>query len=740
MAISRQTFHPGEIQMQQAILGVLTAAQHRAAVSPLIREHMPQQHSDFYGEAPFLIASSLDADGWPRASILQRRERRAPILRPLADGRAFVLEAGAVMAGDSFAANVAADGAPVGILGIELATRRRNRVNGHVIRVPLFAGPAAGADAGGTAAAMVVRVTHSFGNCPKYITARDLAERTADETEPFSKKYFTHPRNVDGADEGLSSFESIGFPGVLPPPSEGDDASEQFERQVRVLFGSATTLFIASGSKEIGVDVSHRGGPAGFVRVVETNAADSAAAAVGHDGDGAEATTHKAASGQLELRMPDYQVRLGPCARRARRPQIHTSISSSSSLILALRLHCIPSHPIASHRSVPLVWCTRSQGNNFMNTLGNIALEPRVSLLLIDFQSGAIAQLRGVARVEMASDPKLPGSLRVIAIRPIALELTRGALALTFGAPTASPFNPPSSADEGDQLELVSVRDENLSGSMRTLTFCIGRPITYRPGQHGSFLLQGEAVSATEGATTTAAPGGAAAAEIGALVPSSVGLTRAWTLSSSPSSKFGDTQFSITVKRKPGGRASQLLHGPPETLRALSFRLRGVDGEFTLPLDALPGKTLVLAAAGSGITPVISMLRAMALGAIAEEPPAQASAAQPMRAAVLYVVQSTKELPFAAELAALASETRRIAIVLTREASADVQPQEWLRYFKADAGQSRLTAEALDYALGERADIARAYACGPGGFAPAVEALLEAAGHRHEVITESFDF
>ena len=49
-------------------------------------------------------------------------------------------------------------GAPLGLLGIELETRRRNRLNGIVVE----------ADRDGFS----VQVQQSFGNCPKYIQAR----------------------------------------------------------------------------------------------------------------------------------------------------------------------------------------------------------------------------------------------------------------------------------------------------------------------------------------------------------------------------------------------------------------------------------------------------------------------------------------------------------------------------------------------------------------------------------------
>ena len=62
------------------------------------------------------------------------------------------------------------DGAPVGLLGIEPHTRRRNRLNGTVSAV--------GKDG------FSVEVGQSFGNCPKYIQARCPRYVPGDRAEP----------------------------------------------------------------------------------------------------------------------------------------------------------------------------------------------------------------------------------------------------------------------------------------------------------------------------------------------------------------------------------------------------------------------------------------------------------------------------------------------------------------------------------------------------------------------------
>lgn len=73
------------------------------------------------------------------------------------------------------------------------------------------------------------------------------------------------------------------------------------------------------------------------------------------------------------------------------------------------------------------------------------------------------------------------------------------------------------------------------------------------------------------------------------------------------SSATGSRQISITVKRQPQGKVSNWLHDHIAVGDVL--RLGAVTGDFTLPQNA-PGKLLMLSA-GSGITPVMSMLRTL---------------------------------------------------------------------------------------------------------------------------------
>ena len=106
-------FHPGELQAQQ--LAGVTGAGHG------IRDFMPGQHRDFFAALPFVLLASTGADGAPYAQVLCG----APGFVSSPDPHTLAVAA----------ASTLAPGAPVGLLGIDFATRRRNRANGRLVAV-----------------------------------------------------------------------------------------------------------------------------------------------------------------------------------------------------------------------------------------------------------------------------------------------------------------------------------------------------------------------------------------------------------------------------------------------------------------------------------------------------------------------------------------------------------------------------------------------------------------------------
>ena len=216
-AAASSAWHEGERGLQ-ARAGVLE----RMAMfgSRVMRDHMPEQHRSFFAQLPFLVVGSLDASRQPWASVLA-----APAgFAHSPDDRHLRVDAGA--AADDPLASALRPGASVALLGIEPHTRRRNRMNGVVDRVD--------------ACGFSVEVRQSFGNCPRYIQAR----------EPVYVGDAAHaPRGVQRA-QGLDAVS-------------------------RRMVEAADTFFIATAhpsaaddrSPSQGVDVSHRGGRPGFVRV-----------------------------------------------------------------------------------------------------------------------------------------------------------------------------------------------------------------------------------------------------------------------------------------------------------------------------------------------------------------------------------------------------------------------------------------------------------------------------------------
>ena len=210
-------FHQGEQQVQSRV-GV--RAQVERAGRNMIREQLPEQHRALFEVLPLLVVGSQASDGRLWASLLSGepgfvRSPTAKILRIQAQP----------LEGDPLTQQLSV-GAPLGLLGIQLETRRRNRSNGRIVARD--------------ASSFSVQVEQSFGNCNQYIQAR----------EP--------------------EFDRELLAAAHPPRAEGSLISEQ----ARQLLESTDTFFIAtasaaagSGGDGEGVDVSHRGGRPGFVRV-----------------------------------------------------------------------------------------------------------------------------------------------------------------------------------------------------------------------------------------------------------------------------------------------------------------------------------------------------------------------------------------------------------------------------------------------------------------------------------------
>jgi len=264
-------WHEGELLLQ-ARAG--TALRMEEVGRRFLRDHMPQQHRDFFAELPLLFAGTLDRTGQPWAALLAGEPGFASSPDPQhlriapawSEGLREPLQAGAA----------------IGLLGLQAHTGRRNRLNGWVESL--------------AAGSFELRVGQSFGNCPRHIHRR------------------------------LATFAPARDAATVT------DLPRLDERALGLIRG-ADTFFIATAhplaatatDPAQGIDVSHRGGPAGFVQVA--------------DGD--------------TLAVVDVD------------------------------------------------------GNGFFNTLGNLQLEPRCSLLFVDFARGERLQLAARAQLRWQQEARL---------------------------------------------------------------------------------------------------------------------------------------------------------------------------------------------------------------------------------------------------------------------------------------------------------------------------------------------
>ncbi len=212
-AMPTPIWHAGEKFLQEQV-GV--AERMEVLGSRVIRDFMPDQHREFLAQLPFIVLGSVDSQGDAWATLLAGRPGFVSSPTPT------TLDLAVHADRSDPASEGLREGDAIGLLGIELHTRRRNRVNG-ILRAPL----------GGT---MRFAVDQSFGNCPQYIQLRDYA----------------FARNPDDAPTGAVA------------------ESDQLDPAARAMIAAADTFFVASYAEREHhrqVDVSHRGGRPGFVRI-----------------------------------------------------------------------------------------------------------------------------------------------------------------------------------------------------------------------------------------------------------------------------------------------------------------------------------------------------------------------------------------------------------------------------------------------------------------------------------------
>lgn len=208
------SYHKGEIEVQKKA-GVRDLAERSAKV---ISDKIPGGALKFIDKQPMVIVSSMDNRGQIWASILAGK----PGFLSAKDTKRIQVDLSLLASSrkDIFWENIAANN-EIGMLLIELSSRRRLRVNGSV-----------DVDAG----KMTLHTKEAYPNCPKYIQRREIeiVNTVSDESQ--------HYEEFKNLNNNLKSW------------IEGSD-----------------TFFVGSADDKRNLDVNHRGGNPGFIQIIDDN-------------------------------------------------------------------------------------------------------------------------------------------------------------------------------------------------------------------------------------------------------------------------------------------------------------------------------------------------------------------------------------------------------------------------------------------------------------------------------------
>ena len=214
----KSPFHRGEKAIQSK-LGIREGMEKIGQF--LIHDHMSQQHQEFYSQLPYVLVGHADNQGNPWASILYKKTG----LMQSPGSKYLQIQAQPIIGdplADTLFINQQNDKQTrLGLLGVELTSRRRNRLAGHVISY--------------SKNEIMLEIDQAFGNCPKYIQSRDLKFLSENE---------------------IKTAEMVEI--------------STLDQSMQQLIKSSDTFFIASyidNNDFAGADVSHRGGAPGFIRV-----------------------------------------------------------------------------------------------------------------------------------------------------------------------------------------------------------------------------------------------------------------------------------------------------------------------------------------------------------------------------------------------------------------------------------------------------------------------------------------
>ncbi len=217
-------FHAGEVEVQRRA-GVERMA---SRIGGSIHDVIPPVAEEFLAQRRWVVLATTDAAGRPWASVLSGAPGFVSVVQGGKGGKggsdglsppatsALVRLDATPAPGDPLATNLDTTGF-VGLLAIDLATRRRIRINGRL---------EPDGDGG-----ILLRADQVYSNCPKYIQRREESG------------------------------------GVSGPVAAEPNRSSNLSAAHREWIAGADTFFIATANPGEGADASHRGGLPSFVKL-----------------------------------------------------------------------------------------------------------------------------------------------------------------------------------------------------------------------------------------------------------------------------------------------------------------------------------------------------------------------------------------------------------------------------------------------------------------------------------------
>ncbi len=208
-------FHKGE-QYIQTQLGVRDKMEQVGR--KVIRDYLPEQHQEFYRQLSYLFIGHCDRYGWPWASIVCHSPGfiQSPNNRQL-DIHTLPIPCDPLN-------NALHINTPVAVLGLDFESKRRNRLSAQISNCTEYK--------------FSLAIRQTFGNCPKYIRPRKLLSSNFEHPIKASCKEIT---SLDSQAINLIQQSDTFFVSSALPPKQ------QFACE--------------------GVDISHRGGNPGFIKI-----------------------------------------------------------------------------------------------------------------------------------------------------------------------------------------------------------------------------------------------------------------------------------------------------------------------------------------------------------------------------------------------------------------------------------------------------------------------------------------